>query len=660
MRRGGSGRATSRFSTSRTAAPISSPRCARSWTRRRGPWCRSAWSRVERRGAGSPGHLTREGTVRVSDEHENPPFSGEGQPQARAEDLVSGQGQSRGVPAQGQLDPSGHSPTGGPGVMHWQGGTITRAGLDDRGDVFFAAIEMTRMPMILTDPNIPDNPIAFANRAFQDLTGYTEEEILGRNCRFLQGAQTDREAVRELREAVAEQRAIALEILNYKRDGTPFWNGVFIGPVYDSEGKLLYFFASQLDVTRRRTSEAAFRQAQKMESIGQLTAGLAHDFNNLLQIIAGNLESIADEPLTERQTRALDKAMRSTDRGSRLTKQLLAFARKTRLEPKPTNLNTVFVELGDMLESTLGQHVALKLDLKPRLPTTLVDPVHLEMALLNVLINARDAMPTGGTVTASTSALQLGPSVDNPQLNPGEYVAISIRDEGEGMPAHVLERAVEPFFTTKEVGKGTGLGLAMVHGFVQQSRGKLEIESRPGAGTTVRMLFPAAGAIPARPELAGPRGAAADTSNVREPGRVETILIVEDSDDVLELAANHLMKLGYAVLVARSGEEALEVYSAAGGTIDLLFTDVVMPGGINGLVLAGRLRGLQPNLPILLTTGYNDELVLEGPGAPGMDVIGKPYRRSELGDRIRAALNRRDREPETRRPPRQPHPAAEA
>ncbi len=197
---------------------------------------------------------------------------------------------SAGVPAEGLPDPTSYSPTGRPPKRHWQESTITQPGLDERGNVFFAAVEMTRMPMILTDPNLDDNPIVFANRAFQDLTGYEEDEIVGRNCRFLQGANTDREAVRAIREAVEARHAIQTELLNYKRDGTPFWNALYLGPVFDAEGKLLYFFASQLDVTRRRTSEQSFRQAQKMEAIGQLTAGLAHDFNNLLQVISANLD----------------------------------------------------------------------------------------------------------------------------------------------------------------------------------------------------------------------------------------------------------------------------------------------------------------------------------------------------------------------------------
>lgn len=552
---------------------------------------------------------------------------------------LQGEGQSAGVPAAGEHENVSYNPMGGLGIHHWQEATITRPGLDDRSNVFFAAIEMTRMPIVLTDPNLPDNPIVFANRAFQDLTGYTEEEILGRNCRFLQGAHTDRDAVDELRQAINEQRAVSVELLNYKRDGTPFWNACFLGPVFDTDGKLLYFFASQLDVTRRRTSEQAFRQAQKMESIGQLTAGLAHDFNNLLQVVSGNLELALSRTQDESLRRPLENASRAAERGSKLTKQLLAFARKTRLEPKPTNLNNLIVEFGEMLENSVGPQVEIELNLRARVPPALVDPVHLEMAVLNVLINARDAMPKGGCVTIGTSKVYLNGNAPAHHLPPGEYVVLSISDEGEGMPPHVLERATEPFFTTKSQGKGTGLGLAMVYGFVQQSLGRLEIESERDKGTTIRMLFPAAEA-----QAQASRQLSRDLAQVEPRGQAETILVVEDSNDVLDLAREHLTALGYNVLVARDADEALAEFDKAGGKIDLLFTDLVMPGSMNGLALADAVRERQPGTGILLTTGYNDDLLTEGRAPAGADVIGKPYRRSELADRVRAALNNRGKE----------------
>lgn len=203
---------------------------------------------------------------------------------------TQGGGQSVGVPADGQLEGSAFNPLGNPGMKHWQASYIDREGIEDRGNIFFAAVEMTRMPMVVTDPRQPDNPIVFVNRAFLDLTLYEEAEAVGRNCRFLQGPQTDPATVTEIRNAIADERAVALDILNYKADGTPFWNALYLGPIFDHEGQLLYFFASQMDVTERRATEQSSLQAQKMEAIGQLTAGMAHDFNNLLQVINGNLE----------------------------------------------------------------------------------------------------------------------------------------------------------------------------------------------------------------------------------------------------------------------------------------------------------------------------------------------------------------------------------
>nr|WP_245524226.1 histidine kinase famiy protein [Methylobacterium nonmethylotrophicum] len=518
-----------------------------------------------------------------------------------------------------------------PSLAHLKSAVIREPGLDDRGSVFFAAIEMTRMPMILTDPRQTDNPIVFANRAFQDLTGYTEAELVGRNCRFLQGPETSRETVRELRDAVAERRAIATEILNYKRDGSPFWNGIFIGPVFDEAGEIVYFFASQLDVTRRRVSEQAFRQAQKMEAIGQLTAGLAHDFNNLLQVVTGNLELARNSVTSERAQRQLANAAGAAERGAKLTKQLLSFARKARLEPRSLNLNALVLAFAEVAESTLGSAVSVRLDLTPRLPAVTLDRTNLEMALLNVLINARDAMPAGGTVTISTASLQLNGEGRARSLPPGTYVALRVRDEGEGMPPHVAERATEPFFSTKGPGKGTGLGLAMAHGFLQQSRGRLEIESRPGSGTTITMLFPAGTGAPSEEEPAEQRA-------VLRRGD-ETVLVVEDSDDVRALAREYLESLGYQVLAARDGDEALRILERE-ERIDLLFSDIVMPGSLNGLTLAERAQSRRPDLPVLLTTGYNEDLVADGPATPTMDVLGKPYRKAELADRIRAALDR--------------------
>jgi len=542
---------------------------------------------------------------------------------------TQGGGQSIGVPADGELEGSAFNPLGNPGMKHWQASYIDREGLEDRGNIFFAAVEMTRMPMVVTDPRQPDNPIVFVNRAFLDLTLYPEHEVVGRNCRFLQGPQTDPATVDAIRKAIADERAVAFDILNYKADGTPFWNALFLGPIFDHEGQLLYFFASQMDVTERRATEQSSLQAQKMEAIGQLTAGMAHDFNNLLQVINGNLELalLALGAGNNTAGESIRRAQRSAMKAGKLTQQLLTFARKQRLEPRRVNLNALLVEFSELLVRTLGDQVELHLDLKPGLPACTLDPTHLEMALLNVLINARDAMPNGGQVKVATA------------LAPGNQVAICVADGGEGMTPEVMRRATEPFFTTK--GPGTGLGLAMVHGFVQQSRGRLDIDSTPGQGTTVRMLFPLADGEVVAGGLAPDADPGADEDDpeaaIQEHENKPRILVVEDNEDVRELAESMLGAAGYAVVSAASGERALELLEDE-QEFDLLFTDVIMPGGMNGLQLAEQVRARRPETPILITTGYMDELPSPTPRAQPLDVLGKPYRQEELLSRVRAIL----------------------
>lgn len=565
----------------------------------------------------------------------------------RQDEDVDPTGLASGVPARGTMDVGASEPLERPGLHHWRESTITDADLNDRGGVFFAAIEMTRMPMLLTDPNLDDNPIVFVNKAFLDLTGYEEDEVLGRNCRFLQGAQTDRAAVAELRDSVAAKQAIALELLNYRRDGSPFWNAVFIGPVYDTEGRLRYFFASQLDVTRRRNTEQSYRQAQKMESIGQLTAGLAHDFNNLLQVVNGNLELVTATTDPERIKRYVAAAQSAAEKGAKLTRQLLAFARKTRLEPRPLDVTQLVSEFSDLIDSAVNGQVEVHLSLRRGLQHVVLDPDQLEMAILNIVNNARDAMPNGGLVTISTMPLRLNGNAAALDLPEGDYVVLQIEDEGEGMTPDVADRATEPFFTTKGVGKGTGLGLAMASGFVRQSGGRLEIDSTPGKGTRVRMMFPVIGRE--KVVAAPPTDTAA--AAVPEDGSRPHVLVVDDNEEVLAIAREILESAGYQVSTAMSGDDAIrlfdEIHSA--NRIDLLFTDLVMPGGINGLVLADSIIQRDHSVSILMTTGYNEELVINGPRARGTDVISKPYRRSELLDRVRLALDRRGEDRQRRR-----------
>ncbi|TGD99304.1 hybrid sensor histidine kinase/response regulator [Methylobacterium nonmethylotrophicum] len=512
-----------------------------------------------------------------------------------------------------------------------------RAVTDTHSDIFFAAVETTRMPMIVTDPHQPDNPIVFANQAFLRMTGYTPGELVGTNCRFLQGPETDRETVAEVRRAIAERKEIATEILNYRKDGSTFWNALFVSPVYDQAGELVYFFGSQLDVSRRRDAELALHQAQKMEALGQLTGGIAHDFNNLLQVISGYTDvvlALAEHPTIDvaRLLGAGAAIRAATDRAASLTHQLLAFARKQRLDGRAVNLNTLVRGMNEISGRTLGDHVVVRTDLSPELWNCRIDPTQAEVAMLNLLLNARDAMPGGGTVTITTENL----TVDDEtalvlMVRPGPYAVVQMQDTGTGMPPEILARVLEPFFTTKDEGRGTGLGLAMVYGFARQSGGTVRIASEPGRGTTVRLLFPATDQAVTAERRPAPR--ATDRTGT------ETILVVDDRPDVADTAKVILEDFGYTVLVAHGAQGALDVLDGH-DTVDLLFSDLIMPGGMNGVLLARAARERQPRIKVLLTTGYA-EASIERTDAGGseFEIINKPYRRLELARRVRLTLD---------------------
>ncbi|WP_132249509.1 hybrid sensor histidine kinase/response regulator [Methylobacterium segetis] len=510
--------------------------------------------------------------------------------------------------------------------------------VDRRNDIFFAAVETTRMPMIVTDPRRPDNPIVFANRAFTAMTGYGRHELLGRNCRFLQGPETDPDTIDEIRAAVAERREFATEILNYRRDGSTFWNALFVSPIYDAGGELTYFFSSQLDVSRRRDAEDALGQAQKMEALGQLTGGIAHDFNTLLQVIVGYVDILAaglENPNADRGRlgRATENIRQAAERATTLTQQLLAFARKQRLEGRPVNLNALIHGMSDMVARSLGEAIVVEKRLADDVWNCRVDPTQAEVAILNVLINARDAMPEGGKVTIATENREVDPSATARvgSLQAGRYVTLSITDTGTGISPDVLARVMDPFFTTKDEGKGTGLGLSMVYGFAKQSGGAAQIESKLGEGTTLRLSFPAISGHERAPKRATSRA-------VERPG-TEKVLIVDDREDVAELARTILRDYGYTTLMARNGREALDVIEGD-ESIDLLFTDLIMPGGMNGVVLAREARKLRPRLKILLTTGYAEaSLERTDVGGSEFELLKKPYRRVELIRRIRAVLD---------------------
>lgn len=511
----------------------------------------------------------------------------------------------------------------------------------EHDDMFFAAMQTTRMPMLVTDPHQPDNPIVFANRAFIQMSGYGEGEIIGRNCRFLQGEGTDRETVRAIREAVQARHDITVEILNYRKDGTSFWNALYISPVFNKTGDLVYFFASQLDVSRRRDAEEALHQTQKMEALGQLTGGIAHDFNNLLQVMGGHIDLLTLKARLGKLAAAdaitsAEKLRGAVDKAATLTSQLLSFSRRQQLQGRVVNINQLVESLAVLLDRTLGPDVVIKQDLQADLDNCRVDSTQFEVALLNIVMNARDAMPAGGVVSLSTGNVAIQPDDREVAgaLQPGRYAVITVSDAGSGIPAHLLSRVIDPFFTTKEEGKGTGLGLSMAFGFAKQSGGALTLYSEEGVGTTVRMYFPSVTETAPAERLDGA---------ARYRGGTEHVLVVDDRAEVAETTAQMLESLGYRVTVAGGGAQALEAVERMrpAQRPDLLFSDVIMPGGINGYVLARKLQGTVPGLRILLTTGYAGELGgrLEAGSTNEFDVIRKPFVMKDLARRVRMVLD---------------------
>lgn len=354
--------------------------------------------------------------------------------------------------------------------------------------VFETAVHKTRMVMALSDPNLPDCPLVYVNPSFTNLTGYSFEEAVGRNCRFLQGPETDRNALQRIREALAARQAIEEEIYNYRKDGSGFWNALYVSPVFDNDGKLIYFFASQVDVTARR--EAMRRQAQRLESMGALASGVAHEFNNLMTVVLGSVERAVARAGDDNQKRHLAHADWAAKRAGQLAGELLTLAGRQNNEDKLLDLREAVRDCSEVLKRIIPANVEVRLDLPPAPTLVRLDPSQLGLVLSNLVRNAAEAMPDGGQVGVSLRAS----SAPDPAsaLEGHGTVELVVADTGIGMAPEVAERATELFFTTKPPGKGTGLGLFLALEFVDRSAGKLVIESKVGRGTTVRLVFPQA------------------------------------------------------------------------------------------------------------------------------------------------------------------------
>lgn len=343
---------------------------------------------------------------------------------------------------------------------------------------------MTRMAMTLSDPNLPDNPLIFCNPAFIEQTGYAEAEALGRNCRFLQGPGTDRVAVEKIRNAIKNQSAVSVDIYNYHRDGRGFWNSLYISPVFDTDGRLVHYFASQLDVTELKT--ANLRQGQHLDAVGALASGVAHTFNNLITTVLSSIDKASRQASNDSQRIQLARAEQAARSAGRLTQQMLSFAQRQFLLEQSTDLNTLIRARDELMQQMVPENVTVVFNVaKQPLPVRL-DTSQLELALFALMHNAAEAMTSGGQIVIGTRTYTSWDPADGHTGR--EWVEVSITDHGHGMTPDVARHAAEPFFSTKP--SGTGLGLSMVQGFAEQSNGKLAIETEPGQGTTVRLAFP--------------------------------------------------------------------------------------------------------------------------------------------------------------------------
>lgn len=655
------------------------------------------------------------------------------------------------------------------------------------GDPFLAAVCATRMPMLITDPRQDDNPIVFANAAFYHLTGYGAEEVLGRNCRFLQGPATNQEHIAMVREAINRHEPIEIKLLNYGKDGNSFWNHLHVQPVFEDNGALVYFFASLLvlsseqerlryfddeltineraldalirsstevryrinadwselhqlnggdfipdtqgndrqwldryipaedrdavraeiaratstkstyliehrvnrvdgsvgwalsraipmldergeikewfgaasDITERKNAEEALRQvhenleervaqalaersqieeqlrqSQKLEAIGQLTGGVAHDFNNLLTVIRSSTDFLKRPNLPEdRRRRYVDAISDTVDRATRLTGQLLAFARRQALKPEAFSVCDAVRSISDMMNTLTGSHISIEFVLPDTPCFVKADPIQFDTAIVNIAANARDAMGQSGQLTVSVSTVETLPVIRGHAAVPGSYVAVSLADTGCGIPPEEHERIFEPFFTTKETGKGTGLGLSQVFGFAKQSGGEIAVESSPGEGTVFTLYLPGV------EQVECPRQMKSSLSQF--DGQGLRVLVVEDNSSLGLFAIEMLTDLGYNPVLASDAQAALDRIAEDAEHFDVMFTDVVMPG-MSGIELAQRVRSLYPDLPVVLTSGYSH--VLAQNGTYGFELLHKPYSVEQVSQALqKAAVQTRTR-----------------
>ncbi len=494
------------------------------------------------------------------------------------------------------------------------------------------AVEQAAENIIITDTH---GQIVYVNPAFEQTTGYTRAEVIGQKANILKSGQHDEAYYRQLWQTISRGEVWHGRLVNRKKDGTLNTVDASITPVRDEHGQIINYVSARRDITHELKLEERLRQAQKMEAVGQLAGGVAHDFNNILQAILG-YAYMARFALKEDSPAHtdIDQVINATNRATRLIRQLLTFSRREQLQPQNLDLNEVITNLLKMLRRLIGEHIELDIQTQADLQPVFADLGQIEQVMINLCVNARDAMPSGGRITLTTQNYWLSQAEARsyPWASEGNYVLLSVTDTGAGIPLEIQERIFEPFFTTKEVGEGTGLGLATVYAIVSQHNGGINLISELGQGTTFQIFLPA---------VAKPNHAYLEQQP--EAGAVyggtEIILLAEDDDSLRELASTILQKSGYTVLVARDGEEAIYLFQQYADTIDLVVLDVIMPKQ-SGRMVYDRIRVDRPELPVIFSTGYGFN-VLKNIHLPddGSQLIRKPYSPRFLLTKVREVLD---------------------
>jgi len=493
------------------------------------------------------------------------------------------------------------------------------------------AVEQAAESVIISDRK---GTIHYVNPAFERLSGFTSEDIVGKNFRILKSDRHDEAFYREMWKTITSGRAWAGRISNRMKDGSLRQFETTISPIRDNNEVIVNFVSVNRDVTQEVALEAQLFQAQKMEAVGTLAGGIAHDFNNLLQVIQGYTEVLQGEVGRNKSSlEALRKIHRSAKRGAELTGQLLTFSRKVQSERRPLDLNQEVIQVKNLLERTIPKMIQIELYLSENPAVISADPIQVEQAIMNLAVNAKDAMPEGGKIVIETGRVRLDEQFCKTHLGarPGEYVLLSISDTGHGMQREILDHVFEPFYTTKDVGKGTGLGLAMVYGIVKNHEGYILCYSELDVGTTFRIYLPAL-------EQSGERQKTGEEEDYFKGGD-ETILLVDDEEYIRELGVELLTDAGYQVLAATDGEEGLDLYRREQEKIDLIILDLVIPG-MGGKKCYEEILKINPKAKVLIVSGYS----ANGPGeeaikAGAMGFVGKPFDVSHLLKTIREILD---------------------